>query len=94
MGRTVFDRVTAKLRNFPRFKFFLAIACLLLACLVGYVDYLTGYERSLLLFYLLPISLAAWFGSLAFGLVGAVIAQITLGIFTILKPNNAMGPLS
>jgi len=64
----VFDRVTAKLRNFPRFKFFLAIACLLLACLVGYVDYLTGYERSLLLFYLLPISLAAWFGSLAFGL--------------------------
>ena len=28
----------------------------------------TGYERSLLLFYLLPISLAVWFGRLVFAL--------------------------
>ena len=32
--------------------------------IVGYIDFLTGYERSLLLFYLLPISLATWFGGL------------------------------
>jgi len=33
--------------------------------LAGCIDYLAGYERSLLLFYLLLISLAAWFGELA-----------------------------
>ena len=61
----VIDKVMINLRNFRHIPFSrtsLAIACLLLTCLVGYADYLTGYERSLLLFYLLPISLAAWFG--------------------------------
>jgi len=41
---------------------------------VGYVDYLTGYERPLLLFYLLPIWLATWFGSLRIGLGIAVLS--------------------
>src|SRR5262249_7868899 len=45
----------------------------ILTCLVGYADYLTGYERSLLLFYLIPISLAAWFGSFTFGLAITVV---------------------
>jgi hypothetical protein len=69
--RTVFDRIIVSLRNFPRLTFSrrsLAVAWLILTLVVGYADYLTGYERSLLLFYLLPISLAAWFGNLAFGL--------------------------
>src|SRR5213083_3376918 len=50
------------------------ITCLLLVGVVGYVDYLTGYERPLLLFYLLPISLAAWFGTFFMGLGIAVIS--------------------
>src|SRR6266700_6496727 len=69
--RIAFGTVIGKLRDFPRFRLsrkFLVVTCLTLTCLVGYVDYLTGYERSLLLFYLLPISLAAWFGSLILGL--------------------------
>src|SRR5713101_1239839 len=53
-------------------------ACLLLVAVVGYIDYATGYERPLLLFYLLPISLAVWFGNLLFGLTVAVIAIIAL----------------
>jgi signal transduction histidine kinase len=76
LRRAVFDRVIVNLRNFPRVTFSkksLVVVCLILSCLVGYADYLTGYERSLLLFYLLPISLAAWFGNLAFGLAIAVI---------------------
>jgi len=67
----VFDNVIAKFRNFPRFTFSrasLAVSCLVLVGLIGYADYLTGYERSLLLFYLLPISLAVWFGRLVFAL--------------------------
>ena len=54
----------------------LVAACLLLVAVVGYIDYVTGYERPLLLFYLLPISLAVWFGSLLFGLSVAVIAIV------------------
>jgi signal transduction histidine kinase len=80
----VFDRVTAKLQDFPHFTFSrrsLAVACLLLACLLGYVDYLTGYERSLLLFYLLPISLAAWFGSFRFSLA-IVVVCVVVSIFS------------
>lgn len=47
----------------------LVVGCLSLALILGYLDYLTGYEQSLLLFYLVPIALATWFGGLIFGLV-------------------------
>jgi len=63
-------------RNFRRIRFprgTLVIVCLALTGLVGYADYVTGYERSLLLFYLLPISLAAWFGGFVFSLAIAVV---------------------
>lgn len=67
------------LRNFrdvPFSRTSLVIACLLLTCLVGYADYLTGYDRSLLLFYLLPISLAAWFGDFAFAVAIVVVCVL------------------
>jgi signal transduction histidine kinase len=54
----------------------LIAACISLVAIIGYIDYATGYERPLLLFYLLPISLAAWFGNLPLGLVVAIIAII------------------
>ena len=56
-----FSRLT-----FPRPA--LVIVCFSLVGVVGYFDYLTGYERPMLLFYLLPISLATWFSSLLLGL--------------------------
>ncbi len=34
---------------------------LLLTLLVGYLDYVTGYEYSILILYLAPIAMAAWF---------------------------------
>lgn len=52
----------------------LIAVCLLLVAVIGYIDYATGYERPLLLFYLLPISLAVWFGNLLLGLIVVVIA--------------------
>jgi signal transduction histidine kinase len=75
----VFDRGIAKLRNFSNSTFSrrsLAVACLVFAGLVGYVDYSTGHERSLLLFYLVPISLAVWFGNFAFGLTMVVVCVV------------------
>ncbi|MEY2539677.1 MAG: two-component system, LuxR family, sensor kinase FixL [Verrucomicrobiota bacterium] len=52
----------------------LIAACSALAILLGYLDYWTGYEQSLLLFYLVPIALATWFGDIMFGLVFSVIS--------------------
>jgi len=70
MRRRQFDRAIINLRNFYRLKIsrgLLTITCFILAGVIGYVDYLTGYKQSLLLFYFLPISLAAWFADFAFG---------------------------
>ena len=69
--------IRSSVRHLPRFLLCwkaLLITCLFLVCVVGYVDYLTGYERPLLLFYLLPISLAAWFGGFLTGLGIAVVS--------------------
>ena len=85
-----FDRVTASPRHFPPVTVSgtrLVVVCVLLVGTIGYIDYLTGYERSLLLFYLLPISLAAWFGRLVFGFIIVIIsvtawtlANVAIGI--------------
>jgi signal transduction histidine kinase len=79
MRQMVFDRLIAHLRNFRHLRFYrsaLMITCLILTGLIGYVDYVTGYERSLLLFYLVPISLAAWFGSFLFSFAIGVVCIV------------------
>src|ERR1700736_184779 len=53
---------------FPLSRLWLVILCGGLIMVLGYLDYLTGYEQSLLLFYLVPIAIATWFGGLVFGL--------------------------
>jgi signal transduction histidine kinase len=71
------DKIVAALRAFPQVSFSrpaVVFTCLVLVSAIGYIDYLTGYERPLLLFYLLPISLATWFGSLSFGMAIVVIS--------------------
>ena len=40
---------------------FIFIGCLLLLLLVGWVDYITGYELGFFVFYTVPIGLAAWY---------------------------------
>jgi signal transduction histidine kinase len=80
MRRSVFDRAIANGRSFHRLKIprtSLAIACLVLAGIIGYVDYVTGYEHSMLLFYFLPICLAAWSANFAFGIMIVIVCVIT-----------------
>jgi signal transduction histidine kinase len=74
--RTRSDEIATSLRAFPfeGSRKSLVVICILLIAVIGYIDYLTGYERPLLLFYLLPISLAAWFGTLAIALGIAVVS--------------------
>jgi len=64
-------------RSFRRFNVSqktVIVASLFLVAIVGYIDYLTGYERPLVLFYLLPISLATWFEGLLVGLGISVVS--------------------
>jgi signal transduction histidine kinase len=64
-------------RSFRLFKVSrktVVVASLLLVAIIGYIDYLTGYERPLVLFYLLPISLATWFEGLPVGLGISVVS--------------------
>src|SRR5215475_4918200 len=94
MRRSVFHIVIANLRNFYRLKLSrtsLAIVCLILAGVIGYVDYVTGYEHSMLLFYFLPISLAAWFGNFGFGLMMVVICVTTWVVADLASGIPALG---
>jgi signal transduction histidine kinase len=54
----------------------MAAVSLVLVCIIGYIDYRTGYERSLSLFYLVPISLGTWFIGLLFGLMIATLSVV------------------
>jgi signal transduction histidine kinase len=69
----------------------LAIACLIIAGIIGYVDYVTGYEHSMLLFYFLPISLAAWFGNFAFGMTMVVVCVMTWVVADLASGIPALG---
>lgn len=94
MRRSVFDRAIVNWRNFYRLKIprtSLTIVCFVLAAIIGYVDYVTGYEHSMLLFYFLPISLAAWFASFAFGIIIVVVCVTTWVVADVASGIPALG---
>ena len=72
------DLLSARLSRWPR----AALVALTFAALilVGLVDYFTGYELSVLIFYLLPVSLAAWFVTRRFA---ALISLLSVGIWIV-----------
>jgi diguanylate cyclase (GGDEF)-like protein len=49
---------------------------LALLCVIGIIDYLTGYEFAFSLFYVLPISLATWLTSRRFGLMASLASAL------------------
>jgi signal transduction histidine kinase len=56
-----------KLEKYSRVMFI--VASLLLVAAVGFVDYLTGHEISVSVFYLLGVAMAVWFVSGGFGVL-------------------------
>jgi diguanylate cyclase (GGDEF)-like protein len=56
----------------------LVVICVALAVLVivGLVDYITGYQISFSLFYLVPVGFAAWYGSRSTGYAIAVVSSL------------------
>jgi diguanylate cyclase (GGDEF)-like protein len=57
-------------------RFFWVITGAALLCLVGITDYLTGFEVSFSLFYLIPIALVTWFTTYKLGMMFAVASAI------------------
>ncbi len=54
----------------------LIVVCLLLIVLVGIADYVTGPELAFSIFYLLPVTLAAWHGGRRLGLVISLVSAV------------------
>ena len=48
------------------------VSCLLLVAFIGWLDYVTGFESSLLIFYLAPIAIGTWFLGIWFGIATAI----------------------
>jgi signal transduction histidine kinase len=66
--------------------------------LVGLVNYWTGYERSMLIFYLIPITLGTWFVGRNFGMVlsglsigTSILSDLASGIPEVKYWNEAVG---
>jgi len=47
--------------------------CFLLVGFIGWLDYITGFENSLLIFYLAPIAIGTWFLGIGFGIAIAIL---------------------
>jgi len=60
----------------PRSKATVIAVSLLALCILGFLDYMTG-DYSLIVFYLVPVSLVAWFVSRPAGLFFCVLTLIT-----------------
>lgn len=58
-------------------KPFLITSNIFILLVIGFVDYITGYQISVSLLYLIPISLAAWLGGRAPGIFISVISLVT-----------------
>src|SRR5437868_7372132 len=68
-------------------RFLIPFGCLLLTCLVGYLDYISGFENSMLLFYLAPIAIATWYCGVGWGgliallsVIAGLISDVAAGI--------------
>jgi signal transduction histidine kinase len=57
-------------------RFTLIAVCVVITGVLGYVDYLTGYEQTFLLFYLVPIGLGTWFGNFRIGFAFSVMSIV------------------
>jgi signal transduction histidine kinase len=52
------------------------VTCVLLVGFIGWLDYLSGFEDSLLIFYLAPISIGTWFFGFWFGIAIALFSVV------------------
>jgi K+-sensing histidine kinase KdpD len=59
-------------RAFERFLPAIRLVTLMILALLGWLDYITGYEFGFFIFYFIPVAIAAWYGGRMPGLFNAV----------------------
>ncbi|HSY74512.1 MAG TPA: sensor histidine kinase [Dongiaceae bacterium] len=70
--------MTAELKRFePWSKPFLAAFCIELVIAIGFLDYVTGYEISFFIIYLIPVLLAVWRVGVPFAVVISLLSMMT-----------------
>lgn len=47
-----------------------------IVALIGFLDRVTGYEAKVGVFYVAPVSLAAWYAGRSFGIIVAIVSGI------------------
>jgi diguanylate cyclase (GGDEF)-like protein len=78
-------------RQFPRYQ--VLVAGFLLVGLLGYLDYLSGYEAGFSLVYVLPLLLATWMAGMTSGLILSVVAACVWLVADIAAGNAYSHPL-
>jgi len=58
----------------------ITILSLVLAIIIGYVDYITGREIAWSFFYLIPVAISAWFSELPFSVSLSILSAVIWGI--------------
>ncbi len=56
--------------------FVIRIACIVSIFVIGYIDYITGYEATVILFYFAPIIIAAWLFNRSFSILITLLCAI------------------
>lgn len=75
LGRSLSNQARLQwLNRLARSRAALTGLCLTIIGTLGYLDYVTGYEQTFLLFYLVAIGLGTWFGSFWLGLTFSVLS--------------------
>jgi diguanylate cyclase (GGDEF)-like protein len=67
--------IDSYLSNLSLFQVYVIVLFLVIG--VSALDFATGYEISFSLFYLIPISIAAWYGSFRSGVIVSVVSAVT-----------------
>lgn len=75
-----------------RGKSFWAAIGLFFISVVGLLDYLTGYELSFSLFYLIPISLVVWFAGRRLGVAASIVSSLAELVVDILTGDQIDQP--
>jgi len=53
-----------------------ALISLIIVCLIGYLDHVTGEEIGFSIFYIIPVALASWFISAKYGIVISILSSL------------------
>jgi K+-sensing histidine kinase KdpD len=61
---------------FDRHMSAVRIVSLIMLALIGWLDYITGYEFGFFIFYFIPVAIAAWYGGRLAGVANAVMCAI------------------